>query len=281
MPIDPLPPGEVQTDAALVQTTLGARGPMLPLGLPGLLGVTGFSLRPATVGLAKRLGALRERKDLKAKAGQLIAHLVGASLYSLGGQVFDQTPEGTAAAALAVSKLSAADVMYICLSIILEGGDPLHIDGGACHACATALGRIAVDVGTVETTTLVGAHADLPRARVGLLRPLVTARGSATTVLLRPPTWGETFWDVPAADLGNGAAIQARLLLACVEATDSEAVPRILPGFLDDVPVRLAAQIVAALEKITPTPDMRVEVACPACGAENARALPWQTAVFS
>lgn len=281
--IDRLNPGERTAAFALVQTTMGELGDHLPHGILTPTGRdTSFEFLPPTLGTEKRLGALGTRKDLGDKPFRHAAFYLGQALRSLCGQ--DLTGMKPEEAALAVARLPVADVLYLVFARqALARDGVLQVSVPGCTACPAEYDSVNVQLSTVEVTRLPdeATRDNPPVVRLGLTRGFPFPAGKkVSTVLLKPPAWVDSLWPLTAGAANNSSVVNAALMGAAICGVDTCGLRQIPAQALDEIwPVDFEA-INEALAEITPTPDLTVRFACPACGAEQSATLDWARADF-
>lgn len=286
-PIPSLEPGEIDTRVELNQTTMGALGDVLPLGLFIDDGRhRDLTWHPPTMGTRKRLGGLRGRKDLEGSPGRFVSYWLATALKSIGG--LELASMKVERAALLTGQLCVSDVIYAVLRWqVAARPDGLPLRGRGCGVCGASWDQVNVDLASLEVTELPGVDQDgeaygpdhLPVARVGLLRGLPFQEGTIQTLLLKPPSWVDSMGKLVDRQLSNQALRAALTIRGSICGTD--AGPRTLPlAVLDELWPEDERLIDQALEKIVPTPNLEIAVPCPECGAENADILDWQDPGF-
>lgn len=283
-PIPELPPGRIETPEgiALEITTLN--------DLAGTLPGTGQSYRfkPPTVGTRKQLGMVQANQELAKYPARLAAHYLATALLDLGGQ--DLSAMKPDAAALAVAALPVGDV--VALSLLWKGaGHPrgVNIGESRCGACNADFAEILVKLGELEAKAApVDAGAGGARrledlvASVGLFQGFPYPTGKvARTVLVRPPRWIDTWWNLGRAGWNNPELIKAGLLRASIVAVDTGPVAILPETAIDGIWPEDQELIDHALDGITPGPVTTVSVTCPACKADNEAAIDWMAVGFT
>ncbi len=272
--LPPCQPGEIITDTILEPTTLAELGDVLPHSR------IAFRFHPPTMGTMKRLGALDGDQKLAKTPGRFMAYFLGAALAQLGEK--DCGPPGVAeAGAAAVLALPVGDVFFLLMAW-KRSTTPKGADLGAadCGKCGASFGHMMLDLGEISVLALPAA-APLPAARVGLWEGFAYPPGQTVkTVLLRPPTWGECFGSLPVAAWKNPAVLSLATIQAAVVAVDTSKVPRVPAEALEEMYQSDAELISEALERISATPDLSMEIDCPSCGHVNTHRVDWKDVGF-
>lgn len=292
MKIEPLsPPGTCEANVELRATTLAELGQDLPHGLwhPQHGYLRSATFRPPLMGLQKQLGALRTRKDLRNHPGRYAAYYLATAMATLGSVDLAAMKED--ARALLVAALPIGDVLYLLLRYQFEvHEDGLRMPGATCGACGHEFERIRMDVATVACSLLPETDRDgqalglqnPPRARVALRRGLPWPKdGRAMTVLVRPVSWLDAHWNLQMSEWLNPGLMAAHLIRAGICGADSAAVPAMLPVDVVDELWPVDHELIdEAMDRITPSPEMRLEVDCPACRKTNEMPINWRDPDF-
>lgn len=266
--------GEIVTETTLQPTTLAELGAVLPHTRQA------FRFHPPTMGTMKRLGALDADGKLQKHPGRFLAYFLGGALSELGGK--DCGAPGVAeAGATAVLALPVGDVFALMLAwkrtTTPKGAD---LGSGECGKCGAPFGSMVLDLGEVQVLALPEG-AEPPAARIGLYEGFAFPAGQVVrTILVKPPTWGESFAALPAAAWRNPAALSMATIQAAITAVDTCRAPRIPMEALDELYQADAELISEALERISPTPDLVLELDCPACGFTNQHRIDWKDVGF-
>ncbi len=272
--LPPCEPGEIITETVLQPTTLDELGPVLPHSR------LSYRFHPPTMGTMKRLGGLNADQKLAKTPGRHLAYYLAAALAELGDK--DCGPAGVAeAGAAAVLALPVGDVFCLLLAW-KRSTTPKGADLGAadCGKCGAAFGHMMLDLGEISVLALP-VNADPPVARVGLWSGFPYPQGhTVKTVLLKPPTWGESFGPLPAAAWKNPTALSMATIQAGVVAVDTCKAPRVPAEALEEMYQADAELISEALERISPTPDLAMEIVCPECGHTNVHRIDWKDVGF-
>jgi hypothetical protein len=268
------PPGEIVTETTLTPTTLGELGGTLPQTRQA------FRFHPPTMGTMKRLGALDADGKLRKHPGRYLAYFLGGALAELGGKDCG-APGATDTGATLVLALPVGDVFALMLAwkrtTTPKGAD---LGAGECGKCGAPFGSMVLDLGEIQVLELPEG-AEAPAARVGLYSGFPFPAGQVVrTVLVKPPTWGESFAALPASGWSNPAALTMATIQAAIAAVDTTKAPRVPTEALDELTQEDAELINEALERISPTPDLVMEVDCPACQHTNQHRIDWKDVGF-
>jgi len=287
----------------LVPTTLGELGNTLPHGfLKDDGSPTTFEFNPPNMGTRKKLGALNLRKDLKKSQGKHTAYWLATALRELDGQKMSDLKLD--AAALKVARLSAGDVLYLTMAYQYQTTpDGLQLDANGCGVCGQAFDSITVDLADLDVLRLprpgdvypedhdlagepmpVPTTADPPRVRTRLRRGFEWPTGNQVhTVLVQPPTWSGTFWQVASTQMGNNMLLRAFTMKAAICGIEGSPAPKVTMEAIDQLWPFDVDAIDDAAEMVTPTPILAISVACPnpQCEAENHTMLDALDPVFS
>lgn len=286
---DLIPPdrGTYRVSYALARRTLGDLGDALPHGLAdGGEALRTFGLRRPTMGLQKQVGALRQDATLAKRPGALLVRFLARVLSHLGGRDLGSLDD--ARAAELVGRLTVGDVLFLGFAwqrARHPRGLPLgDVD---CGSCGRALGDVRVDLDSLEVT-VVDSDRDLlrgaPRAVVRLWEPIPLPSGKLVDLVeVRSPAWGAAFGRLAADSFGrNRALMQARTFAASIAGAragedDLVGLPE---SALDELMPDDVKLLDEAIEAVTPSLDLGIEVACPHCGASNRTTLDWQSEAF-
>lgn len=285
--IAPLEPGKIEASHALVETTMAELGDRFPCGCRAHGPLAGFGFKPPTLGTLKAIGELKSRqaKDLNTPGKFGAASLVRA-LEAFDAKATSEGAEGAHVARLAT--YTVGDVLYLGFAWqAAREPDGIELRDQGCARCGEAFASIRLDVRTLkvrarpETVT----EGEPLSARVGLRRGFTMPGGEkVSTVLVRPPSWSDTFWGLDEKGWQNEALVSAWTYKAAIAGTDADHGPGIRPVItmreIDQLWPEDGRLIDEALAKITPTPDLRVDVSCPECGADNLIGMAWQSADF-
>lgn len=279
--VQPLAPGEIVPSHELVPSTMRELGNRFPCGSRHHGPLAPFEFRPPNLGTLKAIGELKARgkKDLNTPGKLGCASLVRA-LTAFDGRDTSQGSEGSHVAAL--SQFTVGDVLYLGFAWQAEREpEGIEIRDQACGRCGGAFPSIRLDVRTLKVTTRPETVTDAEplTVRVGLRRGFKLPDGQkVTTLLLRPPSWSETFWALDETGWNNAALLQAWTFKAAICGTDAShdgIRPSITFREIDQLWPEDCRLIDEALSKITPTPELRVEVTCPDCGADSLIGMDW------
>jgi hypothetical protein len=283
MKIEPLsPPGTVEIAHDLERISAADLGSYLPCGFPKDDGArTSFAFLPPTMGQRKRLQEVVGRKEIKRWPGRVTAYWLARALEHLDGKPMAEY--GTQdAQALAVARLSAGDVLHLMFAwqrLAHPKGFPVSID--ACPRCGEAWGRVLVDLSTldVHVRPVAATRADPLVARLALPDGLPGPGGRVSTVLLRCPTWLDTFWTLTETQWSNSETIRCTMFKGAIIGTDA-AVPMLTDAMLDELMPEDCNALDEALDRISPTPDLQIDVSCPRCEESTSVGLNWRQADF-
>lgn len=306
MAIETLKPGELQILPQLENPDGGEPlGPLqegllrdlngrLPHGvLRGPGERTPYTLHAPTLGVRRRIGDVEARKDLQDWPGRAVVYMLAQALHTLDGDVvsvhrrdgatvYGGDGKATEAdVALRIASLTCGDVLALLLAWKgRQHKSGLEFNAGECDNCPTSLQTVRVDVGGDVPTQHVRPEISTtnpPRARLGLLEPIVLEDGrEVRTLELAPPTWLSTFWHVKGVDFRNPTRLQIAQVVGAVVGTDLDGLSRITAADVEQAMLPEDVEAVdAALDRITPTVRMEVEVACPRCKHRNVRDLNW------
>lgn len=296
MKCEPLDPGsDPVASLTLVETTVGELGDTFPGGVLNDKGTpTSYQLLPPTIGTRRRLGELRGRKDLKGKPGQFLAEWGATACASLDDADLSVAKKG--AGALSVSKLQVGDVIHLLLMARMQStADEGRIDlpGRSCARCGHDLAGAGAAIG--ELSCKRWPRGSEPGAvtrgtpalvRCSLRYGIEVLPGKvARTVMLRPGTWGEIMWPLPEEAFGNPVAIAINAIRAGICGCEIDGAPINDGGRLTIDQVEAMREtdldrIDAALQLVSPTPDLEIEIDCPKCGHATTIDLDWRDPGF-
>ena len=294
-----LEPGDIVSSHELVTTSMGGLSGELPHGLLNETGARrSFRFRPPTMGTRKELGAVKVRKDLKSWPGKMTAYWLATALAELCGEAHGENIEDDA---LRVASLPAGDVLYMIM-VWQHHTNPegLPLVGYDCGRCGERFDNVLVDLSTMTTTRLPrdgdvfpddheregeamapSNRTDPPLARVGLKHGFPFPDGQIVkTVLVKPPTWSDSFWRMSRAQYENSEMITAFTLKATICGVDTCARRGVTDNAIDNIWPADVALISEAAGRVTPTPDVQILVPCPKCKQENITTLDWMSADF-
>ena len=305
-PFSPLPPGAIVSPTTphtadgqpdleadpvpyLVKRTLAELGDVLPHGrLEDYPGRTAFRFMPPVLGVRRRQGQVKANTKLQRSPARMLAAYLGAALDTLGTDSCRAWTDDQAIERL--GKLPVGDVLYLSMrwqALCYPDGAPLG--DRQCGACGAPFGNVKVDLGTLEIDCLPDEARELrPVARVCLLHGFELGspdkRRAVAQVLVRPPSFGDVFYGLAPESMRNDELVGERLLRGAILGSDALGPDRGLPdGALDDLWPQDQRLIGRALELITPSPDLEIEIACPVdrCRATNSEVIDWTAVGFS
>jgi len=264
---------------ALESSTVNAMFGMLPMGIETPSGiVSSYTFRPPKMGVQKRLGEIKARRDLIKRPGRLIAYFLGAALASLNGEDMSILDEDEAA--LRVARLPVGDVFYLLYAhYAMSNRRGFRLDGFACGSCGAGFDAIRVDVGGIEVTRIPPGQDRHPTARIELFEGFPFRGETATSVTVRPPVWVDTFWSLSASQFNNAAIISASIIKGGIVEVNGQH-QTVTAEELDELWPEDASLIEDALGLITPSTDQVVEIVCPTCGSKQHTDVPWQDLAF-
>ncbi len=269
-------PGEILVGCKLVTITMGELGDRLPQGIDGL--ETTFTLKRPNNKVRRALGAITGQIDLKKHPGRMICHWLAEAVATLNGEALTGSAEKKA---LQIARLPAGDVLYLIFAWKRNASRRgLRIGGAACGACDKEWGDVRVKLDTLEVTRLE-AGAD-STAVIGLYDPWPwDSDKEVNSVLIRPPIWLDCYWNLSASGWRNAQLVTSQIFRASIKGVDCGELPGFIPdASLDEMLPDDEELLDDALEKITPTLDMTIEVKCPDCGKTNQTALDWMDQGF-
>lgn len=281
--VEPLsPPGTCEVSHALESTTMAELGDVFPCGFDKPDGApTSFAFRTPNMGVRRSLGEIRSRKDLQKFPGRATAYWLARALASLDGRPMESY--GTEdARALAVAALGVGDVLYAMLSwhrLCHPRGFP--VAGAACRFCGKAWESVLIDLGTldVKRRPQAATQAEPLAARLALRSPLeLPDSRKIGTLFLVPGSWLAVFWNVTRLGWENPENILGNTFRAALAGSD--VVPMVPPDLVDQLMPDDCDALDAAIDEITPTPDMLTDVTCPECEHESRLAVNWRSADF-
>lgn len=276
MRVEPLAPGERRAKTNLQTVSLAELGDRLPFGGPEGRELT---LRPPVFGVRKKQGAVKGRKDLQRHPGRLTIAWLLPAIASLQGQPVEaeKEPEN----ALRLSRLSFGDVLYVMMRWqVLSYPEGWPIGDATCGLCGGELRGIRVDLNEIPITALPEDGVEAPTIEVGLRRGFaVGSRGTVKALRLRPPSWTAVY-NLGTEGWANGEVMRSKLLADAICGTDIEGLERVPEEALDNLWPEDLTILDEALETITPTPDMEIEVDCPHCQGKNSTKIDWKDPGF-
>ena len=279
--VEGLAPGQVVASAELEKTTMADLGDHLPCG-PRTDGprVT-FEFRPPVMGLLREIGALKGNKAIAAIPGKHACYAMAKALRLLGDRPMGAAVGDKAAAgdALEIANLTVGDVLHLGFAWqAAKEPDGIVLRDQVCRECQATFPEIVADLGTLEVFARPEGAEPLA-ARVGLRRGFMHAGKKVSTVLVQPPRWRDVFWLLQPEDWKNAEKVEAFSIKSAIIGTDAEYDTDVRPSVgmteVDQLwpqDVRLLADAIA---RVAPTPDLRVHLECPKCGAEALVALGW------
>lgn len=301
MKCEALTPGAVVVSHELVKCEVGSILGTVPGGkLTADGSATSYELRPPIVGVKRKLGELRSRKDLKDKPGRYVAEWLAIACSAIG----DVNLEGAAAGAgaLAVCRLHVGDVLFLMLASRLHASeDKLGLPDLECPHCDAEITGASVPVTDLEVmrfprpadeevivngATHFVSVGNPPLARVGLKHGVDLGNGKrAYTLLFRSPLWGDTMWGLSGAQWANPTEIGVRTILGTCCGCELEGVAltdagRLTLEQLDGMHERDLELCEEAINRISPTPILAALLDCPACGKEIPTAIDWRVPGF-
>lgn len=280
MPVETLPPGKTTHAYDLVKTTIDDLGTALPHG-PLTHRPTTVEFHPPTMGVQKRQGALRTRKDLAKRTGKMIPYFLAVAIKSAPGLGLTGDLDKDA---LAIARLTVGDVLHLlCLwqRVSRPKGLEIGVPGG-CTSCGTEIGSVHVDIGTIEVTALPteASPENPPIARVGLHLGFPLQGKTVRTVLLKPAAWIDSFWGLTDEQWANPVLWRAASFQGSIIGNDVIDMPKIPMSALDELMPDDMDLIDEALAEISPTADLSVDVECPECKATVQTAVDWMNPDF-
>lgn len=267
--------------------------PLRPTSLADLLGNlphgtlqeggTPYTFRPPNLGTQKRLGAVAGNVELQKRPGRLAAYWLATALDSLAGEPMSGKAD---ADALRVARLPIGDLLTLMFAWQREAHpEGLALPGSSCGTCGADFGTVRVNLDTLQVNALpegVGLERR-PTALVGLHRGFPFPKDRIVrSVVVRPPAWIDTLWDVGRDGWNNPALIRARMFRAAIAAVDTIPAPSVPEAALDELWPQDADLLDDAIGQVSPGPDLEVFVDCPSpgCGERNRTILDWRTPGF-
>lgn len=275
-----LPPGSIEYDPVeLINTTMGELGDQLPHGilLPDGSLARRFTLNRPKLAIQKRLGQLRTDGRLRERPGEHACHWLSIALESLEGHDLDKLSRTEAATLL--GKLTAGDVIYLLYRWQrLARPEGVSLGECTCGHCGQIMGEVVADLDSMGVVAVPPEHRGGVTARVGLEVGIPLSGQTVRTVVVRAPSWLGSYWRMRRQTWDNSELATSYMLQAAIVGTDvsdADAVPQESVDELEPIDQRL---IDRALDKITPTLDLRLTVPCPAghCGRINEVSLDWR-----
>lgn len=281
-PVAPLEPGQIVCEVTMTETTVADLGERLPHGEPLTLREIPFAFRPPTMGPKKELGSLAQNKTLKNYPARLVATYLGTALEKLDDQAMRELkPEARGAK---VGALTLGDVLYLLMRWqYLTNPKGLILGESRCGTCNYNFDAIKVDLGSLPVTVpTVPEPGKAPTARVGLHRGFMFAGALVKTVEVTAPTWHDVWWEIAAANWSNIDLLAANTIRAAICGVDTSPVPRVTDEAIDGIWPEDKELLDEAIEKVSATPDMEIEVTCPreTCGVANALVIDWMSPDF-
>lgn len=272
----------------LALRALGDAPNTLPLGLfHGEAGhVSTFEWNPPVVRTKKRLGALKARKDLKRHPAKFVSYYLATALSKLGP--WDLNALKVEEAARLVSLLSFGDTIYLLFSWQgINQPDGFKLVGSGCGQCGQPFDEVLVDAGSLEVSQLPPTDVDgnpwtatnRPLAVVGLSKGAPFGPETVKTLGLSPAPWN-VLWSLGETAFTNPDLRAALMIKGSGCANDANDATVIPDGLVDELWPQDVQAIDNALGLVTPTPDLRIVVPCPNCGAENQDVLDWSRPDF-
>lgn len=253
------------TPPSFHNTTLGERGPQLPLGFKGgRVMVT----KPWRLREEKMLADLRE-KMAKAGFAELLAAQIGEMYSQLGGLDLSSI-EKREARTEAVMALSIGDLFYAhaWLRVSAVGHDlALEI---TCPSCLVK-SKTTVDLRELD----VVVYDDETKARVDvfLKNPITVQKKPAHKLTLKPPAWAAMRHKAkPGGVSQSGSA--GEVVRSSIVLVDDEERP-VTHEEIDELSFADVQQISEAFEGTGPGPKWELDIECPSCGHEHKHVLDW------
>ena len=277
-----LAPGVVEVSAELQRTTVADLAGTLPCG-PALTGPrVPFVFRPPVMGLLREIGALKGKKAIAGIPGKHACYAMAKALRSLGERTMGEASgdKGAASDALAIADLTIGDVLHLGFAW-QEAKEPdgIVLRDQICRECLTAFPEVVADLRTLEVYARPEDLDEPLSARVGLRRGFMHAGRKVSTVLVQPPRWRDVFWLLQPEDWKNAEKVEAFSIKSAIVGTDAEydgtARPNVGMTEIDQLWPQDVRLLSDAIARIAPTPDLRVHLTCPSCGADALVALGW------
>lgn len=246
-----------------------------------------FEFNPPIMRIRKKMGALKSRKGLTKHPGRYVAYFLAEALASLGP--WDMNKLKVDEAALRVARMSLGDVIYLLMRWH-ELGHPegLPLPAFSCGACGTSFAKVSADLSSLGLVVLPDNDCDgnpftyenQPRVRLGLRKGIPSPKGHASTVLLKPPTWMDSFWSLDANNWRNDELRSCLVMKGAICGTDSDDLAVVPLSAIDEVWPDDQQRIDSALALVVATPDLGVELPCPECAYTNRLHIDWSSPDF-
>lgn len=252
----------------LHKTTLGERGPVLPLGVPDVTGkllLQDMAFLPWRTKEEKALAKLRE-DNKKLSGPRFVSTVLGLLSSSLAGHALSTMRSEVAR--LNISQMFMGDVIYAYVSLRIHavGNDyPIGMNCPHCGESVKMMGDLrGMDVLTAET--LEDAQWDFK-----LMTPLAI-RGKTVSVLrMGPPRWG-TLEAMPRAD---DLEVRANLVPACVHSIPDLPGIALAPHELDEMTKLDFERVSDQIDQFLIGPDMSFEMKCDFCKNVLQHRIQW------
>jgi len=264
--------------AGLAQTTLGGRGPVLAMGVPGPGGklARDIELRPWKGRQMRELGRLREENE-NANMSEHIGLVLSSMCSRLGGQDFSKLQAKERK--LFVSRMYMGDVFHAyCYARLKSLGPDLHVNL-TCPACRLEFPW----TGDLETLTVATAErVEDAMWEYELLSP-VELRGQAVERLsMGPPYWHHVERAQVEGSLDLEGGKLALVAGAVYGIVGRDAQTPLTDAEIDELEGRDIEGIIARLDDHHVGPDMRIETRCErkGCRSRILRPIDWSYQSF-
>jgi hypothetical protein len=238
------------------------------------------------MGLLREIGALKGNKAIAGIPGKHACYAMAKALRSLGDRSMGAAAgdKGAAADALAIADLTIGDVLHLGFAWQnAKEPDGIVLRDQVCRECLSSFPEVVADLGTLEVYARPEDSESLA-ARVGLRRGFMHAGKRVTTVLVQPPRWRDVFWLLQPEDWKNAEKVEAFSIRSAIVGTDAQYDgdnrPTVGMAEIDQLWPQDVRTLSEAIAQIAPTPDLRVHLECPKCGAEALVALGWMDPGF-
>ena len=270
----PPPP---EKPAVLTTTTLGERGPNLPIGvLVGGQRVTAIHVREWTLGVEKKIGKHRSEAGAMAMT-ELLPIVLAEALHAIGPHNFDGM-ESIVERRMIASGLKFADALYAYVWLRYEAleHEPVAFDI-KCPNCSTSF-VFDADLASMDVRCVPIDTEDL-RRRFPLRKPIKLHGKEVSELWIEPQTFGGLDAAFGEEARGDSAARDAAMIASSIVGADAFAdlqTPFLVdPDQLDDMSKFDLEGLIRDIEDNTPGPVMALETKCakPKCGIDLARLL--------
>lgn len=268
-----------ESKPTLGKSTLGDRGPMLSLGIPGTDGQLhrDIALRPWKGAVMRELGKLREETK-QVTAAEHVALVLSHLCTRLGPHDFTKLQKKEKR--LVVSQMYMGDVYHAYFWARLQSLGPQLFADITCPNCRQEMKGWETDLAGLDITIAESKEDTLWKYD---LQVPVTIRGQEVrTLKMGPIQW----YHVEQAhiegelDLEGGKLAMVAGVICGYEGRDGEL--RLTEAEIDELDGRDIEGIVGALDHHYTGPDMRIEGKCtrPGCRAEFIEPINWRYQSF-